>query len=222
MMIENRITAITTQKRNPNRVNVFLDGEYRFSLSRIIAAWLEPGKVLDQKQIDELLDKDTDEKVLQSALKLLDYRPRSERELQARLSKKGFEPDKIETVIVKLRDSKIVRDDQFAASWVESRNEFHPRSQRLIRYELRNKGINEELIDEALQHSANDQVLALQAANKIIKRYSGLDWQTFQKKMVGHLIRRGFSYDVISPVVKKLWNELQNEPSYLENEEFGE
>lgn len=222
IMVENKITAITAQKRNPNRVNVFLDGEYSFSLSRIVAAWLEPGKILDQKQIDELIDKDTEEKVFQSALRFLDFRPRSEREIRIKLRQKGFETDKINTVVEKLRASNLLQDDHFAVSWVDSRNEFHPRSQKLMRYELRNKGINDRQIDEALKGSANDQELAQKAAKKVVRRYSGLEWQEFRKKLSAHLVRRGFSYDVVSPVVKMAWDELQSETILMENEEPGE
>jgi regulatory protein len=221
-MIEKRITAITAQKRNPDRVNVYLDGEYSFSLSRIVAAWLKPGKAIDQKQIEDLIEKDIDEKVLQSALKILDYQPRTEQEIRLKLAKKGFEVEKITAVIEKLRSSKVIRDDDYAVSWVENRNEFHPRSQRLIRYELRNKGIDNELIEEVLKNSANDQVLAHKAANKISRRFSGLEWQQFQKKMSAHLARRGFSYDVVSQTVKNVWNELQCETIIMKNEESGE
>ncbi len=221
-MVENKITAITAQKRNPRRVNVFLDGEYSFSLSRVVAAWLEPGKVLDQKQIDELINKDTEENVLQSALRFLDFRPRSEGEIRIKLKQKGFETENIETAVEKLRTSNLLRDDHFASSWVDSRNEFHPRSQKLIRYELRNKGINDKQIDEALKGSANDQELAQKAAKKVVRRYSGLDWQEFRKKLSAHLARRGFSYDIVSPVVKMTWDELQSETILMENEEPGE
>jgi regulatory protein len=221
-MDENKVTAITAQKRNPNRVNVFLDGEYRFSLSRIVAAWLEPGRILDQKQIDELIDKDTEENVLQSALRFLDFRPRSEGEIRIKLKQKGFETEKIDVVVSKLRTSNVLHDDHFAASWVDSRNEFHPRSQKLIRYELRNKGINDQQIDKALKSSANDHELALKAGKKVARRYSGLDWQEFRKKLSTHLARRGFSYDIVSPVVKMIWDELQSETILMENEESGE
>lgn len=219
-MDEKRVTAITAQKRNPNRVNVFLDGEYSFSLSRIVAAWLEPGKTLDQKQIDNLLEKDGEEKVLQSSMRLLSPRPRSEKEVRIRLQQKGYEPGTIDLVVEKLRSANMLRDDQFAELWVESRNEFHPRSQRLMRYELRNKGIDDQKIDEALKTSAQDLDLALKAAAKAARRYQGLDWLEFRTKMSAHLARRGFTYDVISPTVKKVWNEMQGENNQLENEEL--
>jgi len=210
-MEDKRITEITAQSRNPNRVNIFLDGEFSFSLSRLVAAWLEPGKVLNQEQIDDLVERDTKEKILQAALKLVDYRPRTENELREKLSKKGFDEEKIEGVVEKLRESKVIQDNRFAESWVENRNEFHPRSRRLIMYELKSKGINEEVIEEALKNSANDEVLAINAARKLKNRYSGLEWPVFQKKTSAHLLRKGFSYDVVSSTVKKVWQEMQND-----------
>jgi len=214
-MIEKRITAITAQKQNPDRVNIYLDGEYGFSLSRLIAAWLEPGKVLDQKQIDELVDRDTKEKTLQAALKLVDYRARTEKEVRDKLSKKGFESANIEDVITKLREDRMLADGEFADSWVENRNQFHPRSQRLMKYELRNKGISEEQIEEALKNSAGDDALALLAANKVKNRFAELDWQGFQKKMMAYLLRKGFSYEVVSPTIKRVWRDLQNEENII-------
>jgi regulatory protein len=116
----------------------------------------------------------------------------------------------------------MIRDDQFAASWVESRNEFHPRSQRLIRFELRNKGIKEEVITEALQHSENDQQMAEKAAEKMKNRYTGLDWQNFRNKFSAYLVRKGFTYDVINVTVKKTWDELQSEKTMEKIEDLGE
>jgi regulatory protein len=81
----------------------------------------------------------------------------------------------------------------------------------MIRYELKNKGINEEVIEEALKNSANDEVLAFRTASKLKNRYSGLEWQIFQKKITEHLLRKGFSYDVASSTAKKVWQEMQND-----------
>lgn len=221
-MVAKRITAITAQKRNPNRVNVYLDGEFSFSLSRIVAAWLVPGDLVDQKKIEELLEKDTDEKVFQAALRFLEYRPRTEREIRVKLQQKGVELQIAEAVVLRLRNSGMVRDEVFAQAWVESRNAFRPRSQRLVRHELRSKGIDDSLIDKALQGSAEDEELAQRAADKQMRRYSSLEWKEFQTKMTAFLARKGFSYDVISATVRNAWNELQSEQTTNENEELGE
>lgn len=220
-MTEKRITALTVQKRNPDRVNVYLDGEFAFGLSRIVAAWLEQGRSLSQQEIEELVQKDTSEVAFQKAIKLLDYRPRTGQEIRQKLHQKGFEPGQIEQVVERLISTHLIQDEKFAASWVESRNQFRPSSQRVLRYELRSKGIDEEIIEEALQGSVEDLELAQRAAQKMVRRLSNLDWQEFRKKLSAFLARRGFSYETVAQVVKTSWDELQSEATILENEEFG-
>jgi regulatory protein len=220
-MTEKRITALTVQKRNPDRVNVYLDGEFAFGLSRIVAAWLEQGRSLSQQEIEELVRKDTSEVAFQKAIKLLDYRPRTGQEIRQKLHQKGFEPGQIEQVVERLISANLIQDEKFAALWVESRNQFRPSSQRVLRYELRSKGIDEEIIEEALQGSVEDLELAQRAAQKMVRRLANLDWQEFRKKLSAFLARRGFSYETVAQVVKTSWDELQSEATILENEEFG-
>jgi len=220
-MTEKRITALTVQKRNPDRVNVYLDGEFAFGLSRIVAAWLEQGRSLSQQEIEELIQKDTSEVAFQKAIKLLDYRPRTGQEIRQKLQQKGFEPGQINQVVERLIAAHLIHDEKFAAAWVESRNQFRPSSQRVLRYELRSKGIDEEIIEEALQSSEEDLELARRAAQKMVRRLSNLDWQEFRKKLSAFLARRGFSYETVTQVVKTSWDELQSEATILENEEFG-
>ena len=217
-MIEKRITALTVQKRNPNRVNVYLDGEFAFGLSRIVAAWLEQGRLLSQQEIEELVRKDTSEVAFQKAIKLLDYRPRTGHEIRQKLQQKGFESGQIDQVMERLISANLIQDGKFAASWVESRNQFRPSSQRVLRYELRSKGIDEEIIEEALKGSAEDLELAQRAAQKMVRRLTNLDWQEFRKKLSAFLARRGFSYETVARVVKTSWDELQSEATILENE----
>ncbi len=219
-MTEKRITALTVQKRNPDRVNVYLDGEFAFGLSRIVAAWLEHGRLMSQQEIEELIQKDTSEIAYQKAIRLVDYRPRTGQEIRQKLQEKGFEPGQIEQVVERLHSAHLIQDDKFAASWVESRNQFRPSSQRVMRYELRRKGINEEIIDGALQGSVEDLELAQRAAQKMVRRLANLDWQEFRKKLSAFLARRGFSYETVVQVVKTTWDELQSEATILENEEF--
>lgn len=219
-MTDKKITALTVQKRNPDRVNVYLDGEFAFGLSRIVAAWLELGRSLSQQEIDELIQKDTSEVAFQKAIRLLDYRPRTGQEIREKLKQKGFEPGQIEQVVERLTSSHLIQDDKFAASWVESRNQFRPSSQRVMRYELRRKGIDEEIIESALQGSVEDLELAQRAAQKMVRRLTNLEWQEFRKKLSAFLARRGFSYETVAQVVKTAWDELQSGANLLENEEF--
>lgn len=222
--MERIITAIKVQKRNPNRVNIDLDGEFAFGLSRLVAAWLKPGDTLSEEKINSLIEKDVLEVAYLRALDLLNHRPRSEKEIRHRLVDKGFQPEQIDQVISKLKQANLVRDEAFARMWVESRNEFHPRSSKLLRYELRNKGIAEPHIDSALKEMPEEDELAVKAAMHYIRRLQGKDWQTFRNRLSGFLARRGFSYTTIAPIVKSLWDQQETavNNSNNDNEVFEE
>jgi regulatory protein len=221
-MMERIITAIKVQKHNPDRVNIDLDGEFAFGLSRLVAAWLKPGDHLSEEKINTLIEKDALEVAYQRALDLLNYRPRSEKEIRHKLLDKGFQPGQIDQVVGKLKQTNLVRDEAFARMWVESRNEFHPRSRKLLRCELRNKGIAERHIDTALKEMPEEEELALKAAMHYIRRLQGKDWQTFRNRLSGFLARRGFSYSTISPIVKSLWDQQKTAVNHsnIDNEVF--
>ena len=219
-MTERIITAIKVQKRNSQRVNIDLDGEYAFGLSRLVAAWLNIGDRLSEEKIQSLLKKDAFEIAYQRALDLLNHRPRSEKEIRQRLTEKEFSVEQIDQVVEKLKLAGLIRDENFARLWIDSRKEFHPRSKTLLRYELKNKGIAEEHIDAALEELPADQELASLAASNYIRRLQGTDWETFRKRLSGYLSRRGFSYGTVAPLVKELW--LQQGASIVQSNNDNE
>lgn len=201
-----RITGLEAQQKNNHRVNVYLDGEFAFGLSRIVSAWLQPGQEISEEKIQELKAQDAREVAFQRAIRYLDYRPRSTAEVRKKLAEKEIPEEIVDLVIERLEELKILDDARYAASWVESRNEFRPRSKRLLQYELRQRGIDQENIEKALDN-LDEQSLAYQAAAKQSRRLEGCDWQNFQKKLYAHLARRGFDYDTIQSVVQQVWSE---------------
>ncbi len=209
-IMEGKITALKAQKRNQNRVSVFLDGKFAFGLARIVAAWLHVGQELTSEQVAKLRAQDNVEVAYQKALNFLSYRPRSEAEVQERLVKHGYAEADIETVLQRLRDNRFVQDSEFARQWIENRSTFRPRSRRVLAMELRQKGVGEETIQDALTDAEDDEELAYQAAVRRLKRYENLDWEAFREKLGGFLLRRGFTYGTVSPVVRRLWQELQS------------
>ncbi len=78
------VTALKAQKKNPNRVSIYLDGEFAFGVSRIVAAWLKIGQSLSDEKLASIQKQEAGELALQKALLLLSYRPRSESEIQKR------------------------------------------------------------------------------------------------------------------------------------------
>jgi regulatory protein len=213
-----KITAIEAQKRNSNRVNIHLDGEFAFGLERITAAWLRIGQELDEKKIDQLQAEDTRERAFQQALLFLSYRARSESEIRKNLQKHEIPEAVIEETLERLRRDGLADDEQFARAWVENRSAFRPRSRRLMALELRQKGLDDDAAKSALE-SVDDEALAYEAAQKRATRFKGLEWSEFRTKLSGFLARRGFSYSVIAPVVTRIWNETHAEEQHFEEED---
>jgi regulatory protein len=213
-----KITALVVQKRNPNRVNLYLDGDYAFGLAKIVAAWLKVGAELDEKKIEQLQAEDARERALQQALLFLSYRTRSESEIRQNLRKHEIPETVIDETLDRLKRDGLANDDQFAQAWVENRSAFRPRSRRMLAMELRQKGLDNESMNSALKN-VDDEPLAYEAAQKRAARFKDLEWSEFRKKLSEFLARRGFSYSVISPVVTRIWNETHIQEHHFEEED---
>lgn len=207
--MEHKITALKIQKKNPNRVNVYLDEEFAFGLAKIVAAWLSVGQELTAEEIEKLQRQDMTEVAFQAALRLLNYRARSESEIRKNLENKGFTSQTVDEIIERLRASGLLNDERFATDWVENQSNFRPRGRRLLKLEMRMKGLSEEHIESALQGARDEEALAYDAAQRPAQRYARLGWQDFRLKLSQFLARRGFTYPVIAPTVSRLWSELQ-------------
>lgn len=211
------ITGIEQQKKNPNRVNIYLDEQFAFGLYKASALHLKVGDTLDNASIQALEQKDAAEEAYQKALKLLNIRPRTEHEMRSRLQEYGFTDEIIEPVIANLLEKNYLNDQQFAAEWIENRTTFRPRGKRLLRIELMKKHVDEEEIQTALAALPEEEQLVREAAKKYSNRLKGLDESTFKKRLYGFLVRRGFSYDDIKPILDEVWEENARLNS-LENE----
>ena len=216
-----KITALEVQKRNPNRVNIHLDGEFAFGVDRLVAAWLQVGQILDEKKIQDLQAQDTRERALQQALHFLSFRVRSEAEIRANLRKHEFPDAVIEVTLERLRREGFANDRQFAQTWVENRSTFRPRGRRALTLELHQKGIADSVIQSAVE-AVDEEHLAYDAARQKARKIKVREWNLLRKKLSGFLARRGFSYSLINPIVLQVWDELQpvGESQTLENEEY--
>jgi regulatory protein len=203
------VTALKTQKRNPNRVNVHLDGEYAFGLSRIVAAWLTVGREMTDGEIEKLRQDDGYEEAAQVAIRYIAYKPRTTAEVRKRLQDAKYPESAIEHTITRFTETGLINDGQYARDWVEDRQVFHPRSTRQMGYELRQKGVAREDIEAALAEAGDDDQMAYQLASQKIDRYDSLDSNEFRRKLGGLLARRGFSYETVTRVINRLWSERE-------------
>ncbi|MDP2662992.1 MAG: regulatory protein RecX [Dehalococcoidia bacterium] len=164
-----------------------------------------------------MLDQEFQE-ALDAALGYLGPRQRSAWEVRQRLRRRSLDPDLIERIITWLVERRFIDDDAFAGFWVEGRESFKPRGKRLLRQELRLRGVSPEIVDPLLE-SLDEQDSAMRAARKKAQGLAGADYRTFASRLGGFLQRRGFSYDIIKTVTRCLWSEVAPGPASAEEAE---
>ncbi|MBI1885114.1 MAG: RecX family transcriptional regulator [Chloroflexi bacterium] len=208
-----RITTIEKQQRR-RRANVFVDGRFTLALSlEVIAdAGLRVGDEVTPDRLEALRDADARQQALNSALRLLSYRPRSEAELRLRLARKGAAAALVDETLARLRSLGLLDDGAFARYWVESRQQLSPRGRRLLWRELTAKGVDRETVQEAVA-SLDDAEAAYRAGEKRARTLKALEFPEFRRRLGDFLIRRGFDYDVVAEVTARLWREREEATS---------
>ncbi len=213
--MQGKVTALEVQKRNKERVNVYIDGEFAFGLNMMDAAALRKGQELSEADVARLQHADAIIKAVDAAANFLSYRPRSSAEVRQSLEKKQFQPGVVEAAMQRMTDLGYLDDSAFARYWVENRSTFKPRGPLALRTELRQKGVPDAIIREVVE-DVDAEELAYRAAQKKLSRYRGGTLQDFKRKLGGHLQRRGFGYDVVNPVLNRLIDDLsESEPDFF-------
>lgn len=206
-----KITDISLQVKNPDRVNVSVDGNYRFSLdvSQVGELGVKVGRDYTQEELAAIETESEFGTLYGRALEYCLMRPHSVREVRDYLHRKtltrkyldrqgkvrekhGYSPALTNRVLEKLQQKNYVNDENFARWWVESRNITKGTSLRKLAAELQAKGIASNMIEEVLGESARTDENEL---TKIIakKRSKYADDQ----KLMHYLARQGFRYDDI-------------------------
>ncbi len=197
------VTRLVAGKKNPNRVNIFLDGKFALALSidKVVTYGLKKDLELSTDQVDELKMGDQEDYLYSKALNFVSYRPRSLKEVRDRLVKYGASGADQARIIEKLTSKKFLDDLAFARWFVESRNAHRPRSPLHLTQELRAKGISQEIISEIKNEFADPASSIISILNKKLGTPRVLDREEKQKISLS-LSRQGYSWDVIKRVVK--------------------
>ncbi len=200
------ITALKLHRSRRGRVQVHLDGQPAFDLPKVLAAELSVGQRLTDAEVEALQRRAEEETAHEHALRLVSWWQRSEEEVRRALSRRKVTPEAQEGVLRRLRRAGLLDDHSFARAWVENQQTFRPRSRRVLRHELRSKGVAQEAVDGALAE-LDDEAAALRAAAKPACRLRGLPEDVFRRRLGAALARRGFDHEVIQSVVARLWRE---------------
>jgi len=210
-----RITALQPQANNTERLNIFVDGQFLLGANALIVLQmgLQVGQELTPAQLEQLRQEEALQKAVDRAFNYLSFRPRSREEVRRYLRKKETPPELIEAALQRLDRLDLVNDQAFAEFWIESRERFSPRGAQALKSELRQKGVQREVVDELVSAEQDDE-RALEAGRKkalTLTRQPGIDFQTFRNRLGGFLQRRGFSYQVTTRTVRTLWEEVKGE-----------
>lgn len=210
-----KITDISIQVKNPDRVNISVDGKYRFSLDvfQVGELGLKIGKEYSEEELDELETESQFGKLYGRALEYTMLRPHSAKEIRDYLWRKtratkyksktgelkerpGVSQEIADRVYARLLEKSYIDDEKFARWWVENRNQTKGSSHRKLANELRAKGVGTAIIDQALESTErNDREELRKVIAKKARRYDD------EQKLIEYLARQGFSYDDIKAVL---------------------
>ncbi|HLQ71006.1 MAG TPA: recombination regulator RecX [Bacillota bacterium] len=203
------ISRITTQQKNKERYNIFLNQDsketFGFSVdeSVLIEYHLHKGLELDQATIDELMKKDEEEKAYNMVIHYLSYRMRTEKEIVDYLTKKDIPETHIAAIMEKLTQKKLINDNEFAEAFVRTRMGTSTKGPRLIQKELLEKGITDNIAAQALkQYTYKDQ---FNQAQKLLKKKLNQRTKHSHRQKIeriqNNLLQKGFSQDIVKEVV---------------------
>ena len=208
-----KITALKMQVRDKDRVNVFIDGKYRFSLdiTQVAELGIKNGAEYTEEELVELENESQFGKLYTRSLEYALIRPRSQREMRDYLYrktrdsrtktgdiKKGVSKELTERVFNRLFEKGYIDDMKFASFWVENRNVRKGSSMRKLQMELRGKGVDTTIIEQVLdstERADSDELQKIIA--KKASRYDDV------QKLTAYLVRQGFRYDDVKEALAR-------------------
>lgn len=200
------ITSIKPQK-NKKRVNIYLDEKFAFGLD--LEVYMKRGlkveQVLTEEQISSIIKEGEFQTTYDKMLRYATIRPRSEKEFNYWLKKHKVHKSIHEELFNRLKHLDLLDDEKFASWWIEQRQNFRPKSKRVLVQELRMKGIDRDVINKVLKNSSIDELkVAKDLVNKKKYKWEKFDGFEKRKKTYGYLAQKGFSSEVIREIISDI------------------
>lgn len=204
----NSITKIEIQKRNKNRVNIYIDEEFAFSCSTEIVykQKLACGIKVDEENLKSIVEEDNFIRCKNDALRIVERTYKSEKEMSDKLLLKGYDLLIINRAIDFLKEYNLIDDSKFAEMYIKEKlaNE----GTQKIKFSLMRKGIPEEIIKNKLQNINSENIID-SAISLGRKKYEALsrtekDKRKVLRKLSEYLVRRGYSFEEVKSVVARI------------------
>lgn len=206
----NEITKVEVQKRNKDRYSIYIDGEYSFGIYEnvLINYGLCKGMKIEKDFLEDVLKKEEQECANSYALKLLNFKMRTTQEIRKRMREKEYTDDIIDETIDYLNYLNYLDDEDYARKFIRDKSNLKNMGKERIKRELYMKGIDNEIISNSIEDIIDDDDEYEKAKEIAIKKlettYKNDDKNARYRKLGGLLQRRGYSMNIVMPLLKEL------------------
>lgn len=197
------ITDLSHQKKNKDRVNVYIDGSFACGLDAltVVKNRLTVGTEIDEDELAAIQRESEGGRAFERAVKYASVRSRTKKELRTFLRDKGYAPATIADLVNKLTEYGFCDDTRFCREYVAAYK--GKNGVNKIRAELTKLGAEAEAMEAALEEIDGQEEVAFAAAERYIRTHSKFD----MRKLKAHLYARGFNGDDISAAAARVEEE---------------
>lgn len=202
------VTNLEIQKNNTDRFNVYLDNNFAFGMqAEIIYKYnIKKDIELSDEFIEEVLKLEEYNKAFNYCIYMLSKKDKTKKEITTKLNKKGYDEDIVIKTIEKLKDLKYINDEIYCKKFINDRIKFSSKGKNKIKMELYQKGVNKDTISEKIKEidDNSEYERALLVGEKKLKSLKEKDKYKLKQKLFSHLVYKGFDFNIINKVIKKL------------------
>lgn len=204
------ITKIEIQKKNKERVNIYIDEEFAFAVSAelIYKHNLKVKSQVDYNKLKIIADEENKIKCRYAAIRIIERFYKTEKELKEKLFQKGYDEEAILSAIEFLREYNYINDNNYTKSYVTDK--IKSQGQKKILYDLKRKGVDEELIKATLSNVDEDDEIEV-ATSIAEKKYNILskrenDSYKLNQKLFRYLLSKGYTYEIAKKAITNVTN----------------
>ena len=215
VILNNVISKIEVQKKNKERVNVYIDGEYAFPCNSevIFLHRVKVGQVIDVDNLQEIINMDEYIKCKNSALRIIEKSYKTRKQIYDKLIKKDYDKVAIEKALDFLNEYKLLDDEKYAEAYIKEK--IRSQGKNKIKYALISRGISEEIIQEKLslidgEEEEQTAIILAEKKYRLLLRNEE-DSKKIYKKLGDYLISRGYKFQLIKTVLNKVIKDFNDE-----------
>lgn len=199
------ITDIQKQKK-AKRYNIYLDNQFALGIyeDTLLKFGLRKNDDINERTISALKEYDEFHAGKNIALRFLNTRLRSEKEIRTKLKVKKISPGTIDKIVNHLKDIKYINDEYFAKIFTESKSGKKPIGKRKIKMQLFEKGISKEIVDKVISTEYDKETernKILELTGKYEKKIRANNPLEKKNKCIRYLLSRGFDYDLVIEII---------------------